>query len=166
MPVILPSIKIDSTATLAKYFMPHQSIWIQADDYLPAEGKQAFALAEKSVRMGWTFADAFKTVRKRLHHRKRDYLFATKDYPSALEYINLAKAAAQFLDFTRAIVSHGEDYLKVNQLDPDGKPTSVTEEVRIGYIKFDNGSRIIAFSSNPHPMAVYDGAVGPAEVAH
>src|SRR5437660_7766849 len=123
MPAILPSIKIDSTATLAKYFMPHQSIWIQADDYLHAEGKQAFALAEKSVRVGWTFADAFKNVRKRLHYRKRDYLFATKDYASALEYIRLAHSAAEFLDFTRAIVSHGEDYLKVNLLDPDGNTT-------------------------------------------
>ena len=165
MPAILPSIKIDSTATLAKYFMPHQAIWIQADDYLHAEGKQAFALAEKSVRIGWTFCDSFKNVRKRLRHKKRDYLFVTKDYPSALEYIHMAKAAAQFLDFTRAVVSHGEDYLKVNHLDADGKPTSVTEEVKIGYIKFDNGSRIIAFSSNPHAMAVYGGDVGLDEFA-
>src|SRR5882672_2913378 len=165
MSVILPSIKIDSTAVLAKYFMPHQSIWIQADDYLHAEGKQAFALAEKSVRIGWTFCDSFKNVRKRLRHKKRDYLFVTKDYPSALEYIQLAHSAAQFLDFTRAIVSHGEDYLKVNRLDPDGRPTSATEEVRIGYIKFDNGSRIIAFSSNPYAMVVYGGDVGLDEFA-
>jgi phage FluMu gp28-like protein len=165
MPAILPSIKIDSTATLAKYFMPHQAIWIQADDYLHAEGKQAFALAEKSVRIGWTFCDAFKNVRKRLQHKKRDYLFVTKDYPSALEYITSAHSAAEFLDFTRAIVSHGEDYLKVNCLDPNGHPTSATEEVKIGYIKFDNGSRIIAFSSNPYAMAVYGGDVGLDEFA-
>src|SRR6266481_721122 len=165
MPAILPSIKTDSTATLAKYFMPHQAIWIQADDYLHAEGKQAFALAEKSVRIGWTFADAFKNVRKRLRYKKRDYLFVTKDYPSALEYILLSHSAAQFLDFTRAIVFHGEDYLKVNRLDPDGHPTSATEEIKIGYIKFDNGSRIIAFSSNPYAMAVYGGDVGLDEFA-
>ena len=165
MPAILPSIKIDSTATLAKYFMPHQAIWIQADDYLHAQGKQAFALAEKSVRIGWTFCDGFKNVRKRLHHRKRDYLFVSKDFPSAIEYITSAHSAAQFLDFTRAIVSHGEDYLKVNRLEPDGQSTSATEEVRIGYIKFDNGSRIIAFSSNPYAMAVYGGDVGLDEFA-
>jgi phage FluMu gp28-like protein len=163
--IILPSIPIDSSATLAKYFMRHQSIWIQADDFMHAQGKQAFALAEKSVRIGWTFADAFKNVRKRLHHKKRDYLFATKDYPSALEYIQLAHSAAQFLDFTRAIVSHGEDFLKVNRLDPEGNPTSATEEIKIGYIKFDNGSRIIAFSSNPYAMAVYGGDVGLDEFA-
>src|SRR5258706_2798497 len=165
MPAILPSIKIDSAATLAKYFMPHQAIWIQADDYIHAQGKQAFALAEKSVRIGWTFCDGFKNVRKRLRYPKRDYLFATKDYPSALEYIHLAHSAAQFLDFTRAIVSHGEDYLRVIRLDPDGHPTSATEEIKIGYIKFDNGSRIIAFSSNPYAMAVYGGDVGLDEFA-
>src|SRR6266481_4456389 len=165
MPAVLPSIKIDSTATLAKYFMLHQSIWIQADDYFHAQGKQAFALAEKSVRIGWTFCDGFKNVRKRLRYKKRDYLFVTKDYPSALEYVHSAHAAAEFLDYTRAIVSHGEDYLKVNLLDPEGRPTSATEEIKVGVIEFDNGSRIIAFSSNPQAMAVYGGDVGLDEFA-
>ena len=96
--VILPSIPIDSSAALAKYFMPHQSIWIQADDYLHAEGKQAFALAEKSVRVGWTFGDSVKNVRKRLHYPRRDYLFATKDYASALEYMSLAERATEVAD--------------------------------------------------------------------
>src|SRR5438552_5872724 len=165
MPAILQSIKIDSAATLAKYFMLHHAIWIQADDYFHAQGKQAFALAENSVRIGWTFCDGFKNVRKRLRYKKRDYLFVTKDYPSALEYIRSAHSAAEFLDYTRAIVSHGEDYCKVNLLDSQGRPTSLTEEVKIGYIKFDNGSRIIAFSSNPYAMAVYGGDVGLDEFA-
>jgi phage FluMu gp28-like protein len=149
MPSILPSLDIDSSALLSRYFLPYQASWIQADDLIHAHGRQAFALAEKSVRIGWTYADAFKNVRKRLHHPKRDYLFVTKDWPSALEYMNLAFSFIKFFDFTRAIVSHGEDFLSVNRLAPDGKPTSLTEEVKIGYIKFDNGSRIIAFSSNP-----------------
>jgi phage FluMu gp28-like protein len=165
MSAILPSINIDSTALLSKYFVRHQSIWIQADDYLHAQGKQAFALAEKSVRIGWTYADAFKNVRKRLHHRKRDYLFVTKDWPSSLEYMQLAFKFVDLFRFTRAVVSHGEDFLRVNQLDAQGRPTSLTEEVKIGYIKFDNGSRIIAFSSNPYAMAVYGGDVGLDEFA-
>src|SRR5436190_22585311 len=136
MSAILPSIKIDSSATLAKYFMLHQSIWIQADDYLHAQGKPAFALGEKSVRIGFTFCDGFKNVRKRLRFPKRDYLFVTKDYPSALEYIRSAHSAAEFLDYTRAIVSHGEDYCKVNLHDSAVRPTSTTEAVKIGYIKF------------------------------
>src|ERR1700758_300792 len=120
MPAILPSIKIDSTAALAKYFMPHQAIWIQADDYLHAHGKQAFALAEKSVRIGWTFCDGFKNVRKRLRYKKRDYLFVTKDWPSALEYMNHVYDFAEMFALTRDILSHGEDYLKVPRLDSDG----------------------------------------------
>jgi phage FluMu gp28-like protein len=63
MSAILPSISIDSTALLSKYFLPYQAMWIQADDLIHAQGKQVCALAEKSVRIGWTFADAFKNVR-------------------------------------------------------------------------------------------------------
>ena len=110
MPAILPSIKIDSDAALAKYFMPHQINWIQAEDAIHAQHKQAFALAEKSVRIGWTHADSFKNVRKRLRFKERDYLFATKDYQSALEYVRQAKKFAEFFNFTKAIVAHGEDY--------------------------------------------------------
>src|SRR5437867_9723739 len=126
MPAILPSIKIDSTATLAQYFMLHQSIWIQADDYFHAQGKQAFALAEKSVRIGWTFCDGFKNVRKRLRYKKRDYLFVTKDYPSALEYMQIAYGNAELFDLTCSIVSHGEEFLKVPRLDNLGRSTGFT----------------------------------------
>src|SRR5437660_3160663 len=143
MPAILPSSKIDSDAMLAQCFMPHQIHWIQAEDAIHATGKPVFALAEKSIRIGWTYADAFKNVRKRLRFKKRDYLFATKDYPSALEYMNLCHGFAELLDFTRAVISHGEDYLSVPRLDPDGKPTGFTDEIKVGLIKFDNGSRII-----------------------
>lgn len=165
MSAILPLLKIDSSALLARYFTPYQTLWIQADDYLHAQGQQAFAIAEKSVRIGWTFCDSFKNVRKRLHYPKRDYLFATKNWPSALEYMSLVFNAIEFFNFTRAVVSHGEDFLKVNQLDPQGKTTPLTEEVKIGYVKFDNGSRIIAFSSNPQAMTVYGGDVGLDEFA-
>jgi phage FluMu gp28-like protein len=163
--VVLPSIKIDSSALLAKYFMPHQANWIMAEEPLHARHERAFILAEKSIRIGWTFCDAFKNVRKRLRFPRRDYLFVTKDYPSALEYSLQAYRFADFLDFTSAIVSHGEDYLKVNRLDAQGKPTAFTDEIKIGYLKFDNGSRIIAFSSNPYAMAVYGGDVGLDEFA-
>jgi phage FluMu gp28-like protein len=37
--------------------------------------------------------------------------------------------------------------------------------VKFGYINFDNGSRIIAFSSNPYAMAVFEGDVGLDEFA-
>src|SRR5712672_3617355 len=115
MSAIFPSVDIDSEAILNTYFLPYQVSWILAEDPFHARKQQVFALAEKSVRIGWTFADAFKNVRKRLNFHNRDYLFATKDYPSALEYMRLAKDVAALFSFTRAIVNHGEDYLKVNR---------------------------------------------------
>jgi phage FluMu gp28-like protein len=70
-------------------------------------------------------------------------------------------------NFTKAVISHGEDYLKVEvpRAGSTGKKSSVTEEIKIGYIKFDNGSRIIAFSAHPQAMAVYGGDVGLDEFA-
>ena len=163
--MVLPSLSIDSTALITRYFMPHQVNWIEAEGSLHAQRRPAFALAEKSVRIGWTYADAFKNVRKRLRFKKRDYLFATKDYPSALEYMQLCYTFAGLFDFSRAVLSHGEDYLQVPRLDDDGHPTGFTDEIKIGLIKFDNGSRIIAFSSNPRAMAVHAGDVGLDEFA-
>jgi len=74
--------------------MPHQIAWILGEDELHAQKKPVFALAEKSVRVGWTFCDAFKNVRKRLRYPNRDYLFATRDYQSALEYMTQAREFA------------------------------------------------------------------------
>jgi phage FluMu gp28-like protein len=165
MSAILPFTRIDHDSFLADYFTGYQLAWIHAEDPFHERKKQVFALAEKSVRIGWTFCDGFKNVRKRLRFKKRDYLFVTRDWPSALEYMNHVYDFADMFGFTRAVLSHGEDVLKVKALTPDGHPTSITEEVKIGYIKFDNGSRIIAFSSNPYAMAVYGGDVGLDEFA-
>jgi hypothetical protein len=165
MSAILPCLAIDSDAKLLKHFMPHQLNWIDAEEQIHALGKQAFAFAEKAVRIGWTYADGFKNVRKRLRFKKRHYLFATKDWPSALEYMNQVYEFAEFFNLTGTIVSHGEESLQVPRLDPDGRESAFTEEVKIGSIKFDNGSRIIAFSSNPQAMAVYGGDVGLDEFA-
>src|SRR5262245_9226858 len=144
MSAIFPSITIDKDSLLCEYFLPYQVSWIRAEDQFHQQKKQVFALAEKSVRIGWTYADAFKNVRKRLRFARRDYLFATKDYPSALEYMRIAHMFTGIYNFTKAIVSHGEDYLKVEVPSAcgNGKSSAVTEEIKIGYIKFDNGSRI------------------------
>ena len=162
--LFLPS-KLDSDSRLAKHFLPHQIAWIQAEKAIHNQRKQVVALAEKSVRIGWTYADAFKNVRKRLWFKDRDYLFATKDYQSALEYVRQCYKFAEIFNLTRAITSHGEENLSVNRLDEHGRPSTFTEDVKVGVIKFDNGSRIIAFSANPQAMAVYGGDVGLDEFA-
>jgi phage FluMu gp28-like protein len=165
MSALLPTTIIDSDSKLARHFMPHQLHWIQGEDAIHAKKKQAYALAEKSVRIGWTYADGFKNVRKRLRFRKRNYLFATKDWPSALEYMQQVYEFAELFNLTGSIVSHGEDDMKVKNLDPNGRSTGFTEQIKIGTIKFDNGSRIIAFSAHPQAMAVYGGDVGLDEFA-
>ena len=63
------------------------------------------------------------------------------------------------------MLNHGEDVVKVKSSDPQSRSSSFTEEVKIGYIEFQNGSRIIAFSSNPYAMAVDGGDVGLDEFA-
>ncbi len=155
----------DTTSKLSKHFMPHQVAWIQAEIAIHDQHKQVVALAEKSVRIGWTYADAFKNVRKRIWYKDRDYLFATKDYPSALEYVRQCYKFAEIFDLTRSIISHGEESLSLNRLDDQGRPSAFTDEVKIGVIKFDNGSRIIAFSASPQAMSVYGGDVGLDEFA-
>ena len=165
MSAIFPSITIDKDSLLCELFLPYQVSWIRAEDEFHKQKKQVFALAEKSVRIGWTYADAFKNVGKRLWFKDRDYLFATKDYPSALEYVRQCYKFAEIFNLTRAITSHGEEKLSVNRLDDHGRPSSFTEDLKVGVIKFDNGSRIIAFSANPQAMAVYGGDVGLDEFA-
>ena len=156
---------IDSDSALSSHFMPHQVRWILDEETIHAQNKQAFAVAEKSVRIGWTYADAYKNVRKRLRFKKRDYLFATKDLPSALEYMSQVYEFANLFNLTGTIVSHGEEYLKVPRTDEFGRKGPFTDEMKIGVIKFDTGSRIIAFSAHPQAMAVYGGDVGLDEFA-
>jgi len=43
-----------------KVVREYQIAWIQAEDPFHEAKKQVFALAEKSVRIGWTFCDGFK----------------------------------------------------------------------------------------------------------
>lgn len=155
MAAIIPSFKIDADAKLSKYFLPYQLAWIRD------EARMRFA--EKSVRIGWTYADAFKNVRKRLQHKNRDYLFATKDQASAVEYMQTCMKFVEIFDFTRSVVSKGEDSVKFDNKNEKGE--SFRDEVKFGYIKFDNGSRIISFSSNPYAMAVFGGDVGLDEFA-
>lgn len=155
MAAILPAVHVDADAAIRSRFLPYQVAWIL--------DQSRMALAEKSVRIGWTYADAFRNVRKRLHHAKRDYLFASKDQASALEYLDLCKNFIEIYNAARNVLASGEDSIRVQHKDAAG--ATVTEEVKFGYIKFTNGSRIIAFSANPYAMAVFGGDVGLDEFA-
>ena len=156
MAAILPALNIDAPdKKLSKYFLPYQVRWINDDSRM--------RLAEKSVRIGWTYADAFKNVRKRILNRKRDYLFATKDEASAVEYMKTCQEHAELFNLAKSIISRGEDTQTISGTLASGE--KFTQEIKFNYMKFDNGSRIMAFSSNPHAMAVFGGDVGLDEFA-
>jgi phage FluMu gp28-like protein len=157
MPAILPNLNLDKDPLLSKKFLPYQVVWIK--DNAPVR------LAEKSVRIGWTYADAYKNVRKRLEYARRDYLFTTKDQQTAEEYIQLCYQFALRCNLTRFAMTHGLETWKCPRFDAAGRDTGFTEEIKVGVIKFDNRSRIIAFSSNPNALRAFGGDVGMDEFA-
>ena len=156
MSAILPTLPIHSDRKLREHFLPYQIHWILDDSPM--------RLAEKSIRVGWTYADAFKNVRKRLNFKNRDYLFVTKDYQTALDYVQTAHRHAEAFNCTKYILTHGIENWDV-PVFKDGKATGFTEQLKVGLIKFDNGSRIIAFSSNPNALRAFGGDVGVDEFA-
>ncbi|NBR90298.1 MAG: hypothetical protein EBS68_10350 [Rhodobacteraceae bacterium] len=155
MAAILPAVNIESEKAQASFFLPYQLRWIK--------DRARKRIWEKSVRIGATFADAFSACSDRILFAKRNYLFQTKDLRSAIEYMETCMQFAEVFNFTRSIVSHGMDEMTVEGVDEAGK--KFTQDVKFGVIKFDNGSRILAFSSNPLAMAVYEGDVGLDEYA-
>lgn len=151
MAAIITGPDIDNAAKVNRQFLPYQVRWIEDDSRL--------RIAEKSVRIGFTYCDAFKNVRKRLHFPDRDYLFASKDQASAAEYAQTCHSFVKLYNRTKSILSHGVDSFQYK--DKEG----FTREERFCYIKFDNGSRIMCFSSNPHAFRVFGGDVGIDEFA-
>ena len=66
---------LDSDSRLAKHFMPHQIAWIQAENAIHEQRRLAVALAEKSVRIGWT---GLQGAQDALHGLQSEYIF---NYP-------------------------------------------------------------------------------------
>jgi phage FluMu gp28-like protein len=153
MAAIIPAFKLDNDSALARRFLPYQVAWILDDARL--------CLAEKSVRIGWTYADAFKNVRLRLRQPRRDYLFTTKDEATAIEYVQTCARFCEWYGRAGDIVTRGLEALRL----PGGTGGTSASETRAGMIKFSNGSRILAFSSNPNALRAYGGDVGMDEFA-
>ena len=79
----------------------------------------------------------------------------------------MSATCLQFLEIYRAtssILTHGELSIPMPH---SGKntPSSLTHEIKAGMIRFDNGSRILAFSSNPNALRAFGGDVGIDEFA-
>lgn len=110
----------------APFFLPYQQAWID-DDAQVAE-------AEKSRRIGLTFAEAYRSVERRIT-LGTDHYFASRDFESAKLFIeDCAK-------FARVFGTVAED-LGEQVID---KEKGITAHV----LRFANGAKIMALSSNP-----------------
>jgi phage FluMu gp28-like protein len=127
---------------LNKYFLPYQIEAILHEDRLWAW--------EKSIRIGATYCLGFRAVRRRLLG-KGDYLHTSVSLPAALEFIQECQKWNEIF---------GVAALSLGEIDWED-----SIEGKAYQIKYDNGQRIIAFSSNPKAIRSFGGEVGVDELA-
>ncbi len=110
----------------APYFLPYQQRWIDDD--------ASTAVIEKSRRVGITFAEAYRSVERRVAYGT-DHYFASRDFESAKLFIeDCAK-------FARVIGVVAED-LGVQVIDED-------RDIKAHVIRFENGAKIMGLTSSP-----------------
>ncbi len=116
--------------TLPKgYFLPYQTAWITDEN--------RFKLWDKSRRIGATYAESYKAVRKRnLIDERRDYWFSSADESAAVEF---SLYCQQWCKLFNAVVKEFTEELE------DDKGYRFNNYV----VEFPNGSRINCMSSNP-----------------
>lgn len=120
MPCLTPS------AGLRNYFLPYQISWI-CDEH-------PVSIAEKSRRIGWTYASAFRAVDRRL--RLGTHLFYTSaDLSAAREFVE------DCCRWARVFQAVADDAGECVIDEADGMTAFV--------LRFQNGARIVAGSSNP-----------------
>jgi phage FluMu gp28-like protein len=112
--------------TSVKHFLPYQLAWIRSD--APA------ALAEKSRRIGWTYASAYRAVFRRLT-LGTDLFYSSADLGAAREFVGYCERFARA--FNETARDAGEQVID----ERDGVTALV--------LRFANGARIVAGSSNP-----------------
>jgi phage FluMu gp28-like protein len=142
---------LDNDKALSRYFCGYQQEGIMSTE--------RYQYTEKANRIGWTFLDAFKNVRLRLRHKKRDYLFTTQNWAGAVEYGRYLEHFISIYNLGKMLISRGEEW--VNVVDEKG----VARQEKIGVFTFDTGSRILLFSSNPWSIQTFEGDVGWDEAA-
>ena len=131
-----------SEPKLQTYFLPYQ---------IEAITNEARLFAwEKSIRIGATYAMSFRAVRRRLLGMG-DYLHTSVSLPAALEFVQQCKQWNDVYHVAAAALGEIEWEDSV-----EGKAYQ---------IKYKNGGRIIAFSSNPKAIRSFGGEVGIDEIA-
>ena len=151
MATLLNSAGIDNDREIAIRFIDYQKAAIYEDSRK--------ALAEKAVRVGYTYAKAFKAVRESLMEPRVSTLFTTKDQPTAFEFIRNCEEHIDTFNHRRSVILKEEKELSIPVYDAEGLDTGVVEKLNVAQIVFDNRSRILAFSSNPNALRAYGGNV-------
>ena len=113
---------------LQAYLLPYQWSWLN--------DRSRFKSGEKSRRTGWTSVEALSAVVERLPADANDYWFSSADETAGREFIDYCRFWADFIGRAAQIVTD-EEIL-------DHK-TGAT----LFILRFANGRRIIALSSNP-----------------
>lgn len=151
MVTLINSAGIDSEKAIDLRFLPYQKRAIYTESRKN--------LVRKAVRIGYTYAKAFKAVRSSLINRAEDTLFTTKDQATSFEFIETCKEHIEHFNQARSVIAQTEEQWDVPVFDELGKDLGVTEKVTVSKIVFDNKSRILSFSSNPNALRAYGGNV-------
>jgi len=154
-PLIKTAPDFDSDAGLSRYLLKYQIEGVTC----PAR----FQFTEKANRIGWTWLDALRNVRRRIMEPGRDYLFTTQNWNGALEYGRYLDEWISIFNLGRFGIHKTEEVQNFTRMLDDGSTVAVQEKV--GVYTFDGGSRIILFSSSPWGLQTFQGDVGWDEAA-
>ena len=108
------------------HFLPYQLDWIYDD--------ASVAIGEKSRRIGWTYASAYRAVDRRLR-RGTNLYFTSADLTAAREFIETCQA---WLPTFNVVARHFREEV-IDEADG----------ARAFVLRFHNGAKILAGSSNP-----------------
>jgi phage FluMu gp28-like protein len=108
------------------YFLPYQQAWIN--------GEEPFGLGEKSRRIGWTYASSYRAVERRVK-RLGNLYFSSADLTASQEFVEYCSTWCR-------VFNEVAEYGTEEEVIDDEKITSQV-------IRFNNGLKIVAGSSNP-----------------
>jgi phage FluMu gp28-like protein len=146
---------IETESGLSRYLCPFQIEGVLCDS--------RYQYTEKANRIGWTWLDALRNVRRRLAQPGRDYLFTTQNWNGALEYGRYLDFWINIYNLGKFVISKTEETITTRTTNERGETLALQEKV--GVYKFDGGSRIILFSSSPWGIQTFEGDVGWDEAA-
>jgi len=127
-----------------KHFLPYQQRWL--------EDKSKIKIAEKSRRIGLTYAQSYEDVEDIVKKRVPEVWFSSADETAAKEYIEYCAIWAKYFNAATSFI--GEELLDENK------------DIQVSTIRFKNGSKIVALSSNPKGFRSKGGKIVLDEFAY